>query len=73
MDHVYLFAIGLFFWMTIGSWDNNDSSQEDPVVAQIDADWNYVDDQLCAICHQKIFDSYQEIGMAQSFRNPNNI
>ncbi|MCB0689018.1 MAG: tetratricopeptide repeat protein, partial [Saprospiraceae bacterium] len=50
-----------------------DSSQEDPVVAQIDADWNYVDDQLCAICHQKIFDSYQEIGMAQSFRNPNNI
>lgn len=31
---------------------------------------NYVDDELCGMCHKDIYDSYQEIGMAQSFYRP---
>jgi predicted CXXCH cytochrome family protein len=30
----------------------------------------YVEDRICATCHQPIYDSYQHVGMAQSFKRP---
>lgn len=30
----------------------------------------YIDDRACAQCHQELFDSYQAVGMAQSFFPP---
>ncbi|WP_394201577.1 tetratricopeptide repeat protein [Shewanella waksmanii] len=31
---------------------------------------NYVDNQACATCHAKLFNSYQDVGMARSFSHP---
>jgi hypothetical protein len=30
----------------------------------------YIEDKACAACHQKLFDAYQQVGMAQSFSRP---
>ena len=58
--------------MKVASWDKDDSFRMNANQVQVSSEWNYVDDQLCALCHHKIYDSYQETGMAQSFRDPNN-
>ena len=32
----------------------------------------YIDDAICATCHKEIYDSYQHVGMSQSFKRPEN-
>ncbi|MEO1085787.1 MAG: hypothetical protein AAFY88_16230, partial [Acidobacteriota bacterium] len=32
----------------------------------------YVEDRLCATCHGELYESYQDVGMAQSFARPQN-
>ncbi|CAA0103345.1 Beta-barrel assembly-enhancing protease [BD1-7 clade bacterium] len=31
----------------------------------------YIDDRACSTCHEALYDSYQQVGMSQSFKRPN--
>lgn len=68
---VYVFAMGFFLWIAVEQ-QASQSFTPAPVSAPNDSIWPYVDDQLCRLCHEEIFDSYQDVGMARSFSRPKN-
>ena len=66
-----LFLIGCQSSTESGSQAGHDSAamQESAVQTSLLENAHYVDDKLCADCHQEIYDSYQHVGMARSFYN----
>ncbi|MCZ6871970.1 MAG: tetratricopeptide repeat protein [bacterium] len=68
-------SIGLIFWLAAG-WSTQLAAAEPDALAALGARATegaaagYVDDAVCGMCHADKYESYQSVGMAQSFKRP---